>query len=247
MAVNAQYNIARPGSLPVRIAEHQRRKMFDRFCQTMAISGPDTLLDVGATSDRDYDHSNYLEAWWPHKAGITSVGIDDAGFLEHQYPGLRFVRADGCQLPFADAAFDFVDSSAVLEHLGTRQRQTQFVGELWRVARRGIFLTTPNRWFPIEFHTLLPLLHWLPRHWHRRALTALGQSFFAAEANLHLVSSADLRAIAIAAGIGWFRIETAALLGLPTNLLLIAGKDEPITVTVRDQNRIGAAALEAVR
>jgi hypothetical protein len=29
------------------------------------------------------------------------------------------------------------------------------------VARRGFF-TTPNRWFPIELHTKIPLLHYLP-------------------------------------------------------------------------------------
>jgi hypothetical protein len=23
-------------------------------------------------------------------------------------------------------------------------------------------VTTPNRWFPLEVHTLLPLVHWLP-------------------------------------------------------------------------------------
>jgi len=31
-----------------------------------------------------------------------------------------------------------------------------------RVGRAG-FVTTPNRWFPIETHCKLPVLHWLPR------------------------------------------------------------------------------------
>ena len=25
-----------------------------------------------------------------------------------------------------------------------------------------MFVTTPNRWFPLEVHTLLPFVHWLP-------------------------------------------------------------------------------------
>ena len=33
--------------------------------------------------------------------------------------------------------------------------------ELCRVARR-VFVTTPNRWFPLDPHTLLPFAHWLP-------------------------------------------------------------------------------------
>ena len=27
---------------------------------------------------------------------------------------------------------------------------------------RRFFITTPNRWFPVELHTCLPLVHWLP-------------------------------------------------------------------------------------
>ena len=26
----------------------------------------------------------------------------------------------------------------------------------------SVFVTTPNRWFPLEVHTLLPFVHWLP-------------------------------------------------------------------------------------
>jgi hypothetical protein len=44
------------------------------------------------------------------------------------------------------------------------------VAECARVARKGFCLTTPNRWFPVEFHTQLPLLHWLPKAWFRLIL-----------------------------------------------------------------------------
>ena len=44
---------------------------------------------------------------------------------------------------------------------GGRDGQRRFVHELCRVAKR-VFVTTPNRWFPIEVHTLRPFVHWLP-------------------------------------------------------------------------------------
>ena len=59
---NAQYNVAAPGSLPVRIAAHQRRKMFARFMQDTEVAATERILDVGVTSDRSYEASNYLEA-----------------------------------------------------------------------------------------------------------------------------------------------------------------------------------------
>ena len=45
--------------------------------------------------------------------------------------------------------------------MGGRARQRQFVSEALRVGRRA-FITTPNRRFPVEVHTRLPLVHWLP-------------------------------------------------------------------------------------
>jgi len=224
LGVNAQYCVAAPDSLPVRIAGYQRRKMFERFGGAMGPTEADSIVDVGATSDRSYDHSNYLEAWHPHKHRVTAVGVDDAGFLESVYPGMRFVKADGRDLPFRDGEFDYAHSSAVLEHVGSAEQQVRFLRELWRVARKGIFVTTPNRWFPVEFHTTLPLVHWLPAGLHRPIFRALGRGFFADEANLNLLSPGTLAKAARAAGIPKFRIESVSLGGWPTNLLLVAKK-----------------------
>jgi methyltransferase family protein len=226
MTADPAYGLAPPGSLPTRIAKHQRRRMLARFLRATKIAPQDSILDVGVTSDRSHSHSNYLEAWYPHRERITATGVEDAAFLEQEFPGVRFVRADGLRLPFGDASFDFVHASAVIEHVGSRERQAAFLRELWRVARKGLFVTTPDRWFPIEVHTVLPLLHYLPPPLFRRILTALGREFFADEANLNLLSRRSLAAAARAAAIERFRIESVALLGWPSNLLLIANKGD---------------------
>jgi hypothetical protein len=222
MKVNAQYNVSAPESLPIRIAGGARRRMFEMFMRAFAPGEADTILDVGVTNDRSYDHSNYLELLYPHKHRLTALGIDDASFLETVYPGVRFVRGDGRRLPFADRSFDFVHSSAVIEHVGSRADQAQLLAEFVRVARKGVFATTPNRWFPIEFHTVLPLVHWLPAPWFRSILRMRGLDFLAEERNLNLLGRRDLMAAAVAAGMTRPRVECIRLFGWPSNLLLIS-------------------------
>lgn len=221
---NAQYNVAAPDSLALRATMHMRRKMFRRFLFDLAPSETESILDVGATSDQSYESSNYLETWYPHKSRITATGIDDASHLERLYPGVRFVPGDGRSLPFGDGEFDIVHSAAVLEHVGSRDEQLRFITELWRVARRGVFFTTPNRWFPIEVHTSIPLLHWLPVDAYRGLLRRMGHAFFADERNLNLLGRRDLMELCRRAGIPGTRIASVRLMGWPSNLIVAAVK-----------------------
>jgi Methyltransferase domain len=218
---NRQYNVAAPDSLPVRIATWQRWKMYARFVEDCGVTSHDSILDLGVTSDRTYASSNYLEAWHPHKERITAAGIDDASFLEAQYPGVRFVYANGLNLPFPDRSFDVVHSSAVLEHVGAALSQAAYVSECIRVARKAVFLTTPNRWFPVEFHTLLPVVHWLPKRSFRWLLRHVGMDFFADEGNLNLLSRRELEGLATERDGFDFRVSSVALFGWPSNLLLV--------------------------
>jgi ubiquinone/menaquinone biosynthesis C-methylase UbiE len=139
---------------------------------------------------------------------------------------MRFVVADGCDLPFEDDSFDYVHSSAVLEHVGSRERQARMLAESARVARKGVWHTTPNRWYPVELHTQLPFLHWLPPVRFRAFLRVLGHAELAREENLNLMTTRDLETACTPIN-GWhFAIRGHRLLGLSSNLLL-AGWPEP--------------------
>lgn len=149
-----------------------------------------TILDVGATCDKRPE-CNFFEKLYPYPHMITAVGTEDASFLEKDYPGLKFLRINGISLPFKNKSFDIVVCFATVEHVGSRKHQQEFIHELCRIGRICC-ITTPNRWYPIEFHSILPFVHWLPHSWFRTILRLFGKDFFAKEENLNLLSEKEL-------------------------------------------------------
>jgi hypothetical protein len=122
------------------------------------------VLDLGVT-DAAFGagtSDNFFEARYPWPERITAVGHTELDRFTAAFPRVRVVRADGRELPFADGEFDLGFSNAVVENVGGgREGQRRFVLELCRVARR-VFVATPNRLFPLDPHSLLPVVHWLP-------------------------------------------------------------------------------------
>jgi hypothetical protein len=119
----------------------------------------DRILDVGV-SDVVNDGANVLERSYPHQNNITACGLGDGAAFKAAYPATRYMRIEpNVALPFADGSFEIATSNAVLEHVGSPANQEFFVRELCRVAKRT-YITVPNRYFPVEHHTALPLLHY---------------------------------------------------------------------------------------
>ncbi|HEX4679215.1 MAG TPA: methyltransferase domain-containing protein [Gaiellaceae bacterium] len=155
-----------------RVSMRSRERKLQLFLDLLQPGPETTVVDVGVT-DAPFgagSTDNFFEALYPWPEQITGVGHTELDRFAAAFPQVRAVRADGRDLPFGDAAFDVGFSNAVVEHVaGGRGGQQQFVHELCRVARR-VFVTTPNRRFPLEVHTLLPFVHWLPKGPRERLL-----------------------------------------------------------------------------
>jgi SAM-dependent methyltransferase len=176
-----------------------RRRKLRLFLDELRPTSATTVLDVGVDEvgfgeeggQSGCGTHNFFEEHYPWRDRITALGLHDGTGLRHRYPAIAYVEGDACALPFADKSFDVVFSNAVIEHVGDIDRQRLFVAEALRVGRR-VFLTTPNRWFPIEVHTMLPLVHWLPRGASDRAYDLAGKGW--AREN-HLLGSGDLQGL----------------------------------------------------
>ena len=145
-------------------------------------------------------------------AGIGTESLVERGLAEYTevvclvYPpvsadvlGLATVRGDARALPFADNAFDYVVSNAVIEHVGGVAGARLMLREAERVARVGWIHTTPNRRFPMETHTGVPVLHWLPTSMRERAFDRIGIEF--PDESYHLYTSRSLRKLGVPVGV----------------------------------------------
>lgn len=179
------------------VSLRSRRRKLQLFLEELHPTSATTILDVGVDEvgfgaeggQSGCGTHNFFEEHYPWQERITALGLHDGTTFRRRHPEIAYLQGDACALPFADRSFDVVFSNAVIEHVGDLGRQRLFVSEALRVGRR-VFLTTPNRWFPIEVHTRLPLVHWLPKGATDRVYALTGQGW--ARDN-HLLGSSDLR------------------------------------------------------
>ena len=169
-----------------------RSQRFDWFMKRFSPTDKTTVLDVGVTS-ASAGTSNFFAINYPFPQMLTAVGIEDKPAICNQR-NIKFVQADGCDLPFEDNQFDIVHSNAVIEHVGNANRQAKFIYELCRVAKK-VYISTPNANSPLETHTLIPFAHWLPRETCWTIYRALGREYYADINRLNLISPNQLRSL----------------------------------------------------
>ena len=159
------------------LARRARERRHSLFRSVMNPLADETILDVGCGTEG-------LARFEPD-AEIT--GLD--AVERPAYPGRRFVRGDARALPFEDGAFAIAYSNSLIEHLHPGDRP-RFAEQVSRVADR-YWVQTPNRFFPIEPHVLLPGFQFLPEP-ARKRLWGLGMPSTPYE-SIELLGAAELR------------------------------------------------------
>lgn len=116
----------------------------------------------------------------PENVYIADIDADAVERGHLRYGFTPVVIPESGQLPFEDLFFDIVYCSSVIEHVTVpkaevwklrsgsefcrraQAAQREFAKEMERLGR-AYFVQTPNRWFPLESHSWLPFLGYLPR------------------------------------------------------------------------------------
>lgn len=151
----------RPG-LRARVASalsaRARKKRLELFIEQMEPKAGERILDLGC------GRAGWLNDLDP---SIEVIGVDREPSLPgYDGPNRSYRQGDALDLPFADGEFDIAFSNSVIEHLDPGDWE-RFASEIQRVSKR-FFVQTPNKWFPIEPHVLLPGYQFLPEAAQRR-------------------------------------------------------------------------------
>ena len=207
-----------------KITINARNEFFRIFKENTKYSISKSIIDIGTTPSLDAEQNILLDRTKKNQ-NITCLSNQNCKILSKKYPNIkRFITIDGKSTKLPNNSFDIVHSNATIEHVGSRANQVLFIKECLRISKKKVFIQTPNRFYPLDFHTTLPLIHWLPKNIHRKILKIIGLNFYASEKNLNLLSENDIISMCKELDIKNFKIVKYNLLFLPSNLIFIITK-----------------------
>ncbi len=118
---------------------------------------PLKILDVGGSQTFWVNAGYHTQA----DVEITILNLEKSST---DYEHFKSVAGDATNLSqFTENEFDIAFSNSVIEHLHTWENQIKMASEICRVGKKH-FVQTPNKYFIIEPHYLLPFFQFLPKN-----------------------------------------------------------------------------------
>ena len=207
-----------------KITLNARNQFFNLFLVNNNYSENKSVIDIGSTPSLEKEQNTFLQKV-KDNPNVTCLSNQDCKILQKKYKNIKkVIIGDAKNTMLENNSFDIVHSNATIEHIGSFEEQVLFVKEMFRISKESIFIQTPNRFYPIDFHTILPFVHWLPNKIHRKILKFLKLDFYAEEKNLNLLDIRELKKICEILKITKYKILKYKLFFLTSNLILVAYK-----------------------
>ena len=162
-----------------RLTRRLKRRRVELFVRALNLGSDDLILDLGS------EDGSYLGTYYPYPGNIVLADILEgpmkAGVERYGLKDYIVVPEDG-PIPASNREYDAVWCNSVVEHVTVRrselpflttaefreradQHQRRFAREIARVGRR-YFVQTPYLHFPIESHSWIPCVQYLPHQQH---------------------------------------------------------------------------------
>ena len=131
-----------------------RKKRFILFNNLIStVSKPYRILDVGG-------RQIFWELMDFNLSGEVEIDLYNIENTEVSLPNLKHILGDVRDMKrFRDNEYDIVFSNSLIEHVGDFESQKKVAKEIRRIGKR-YFVQTPNLYFPIEPHFVLPFFQY---------------------------------------------------------------------------------------
>jgi hypothetical protein len=146
-------NVLTGGSDPRSLSSKMRRRRFAALLTAFPTLADMAVVDLGGRP------ATWLQAPVRPRR-VVCVNIEPHTSTE---PWLETVVADACdpQLASQLGSFDLAYSNSTIEHVGGHVQRLSFARTIQALAP-CYWVQTPNRYFPVEPHAVLPMFQFLP-------------------------------------------------------------------------------------
>lgn len=157
-----------------------REKRASKFRNCFSINENTKILDLGSETGSNINSALQGTSFKPQNIYIADIDLSLIEKGANQYGFVPVPIGESEQLPFEDGFFDIVYCSSVIEHVTVPKeqvwslysgkkfkeksfkRQKEFASEIKRLGKQ-YFVQTPYKYFPLESHSWIPFIAWLPR------------------------------------------------------------------------------------
>ena len=203
-----------------RIILKKRKEMADVINKYYEAEDLKNALDIGTTNDRKHSHSNYLIRSLKNIKEFKSISDQEINSTFFIKSLTKSILENFSNEEINQYSSDLVFSNATIEHVGSTTNQLKMISNIIKFTKKNFVLTAPNRYHPIDFHTQIPLIHWLPKKIHRKILSLIGLKFYSKEENLNLLSKTDLINLLNNFDTIQYEIRYINLLGFKSNYII---------------------------
>ena len=208
-----------------KITQNKRDEILKVISNYLKNDVLEDVLDVGTTEDVESHASNYIIKNLKDFKIYKSISDQEISTSFFKKKLKKSITVDFSSDELNEFKSDLVISNATIEHVGSFENQIKMCQNIISLSKKYFIVITPNRFHPIDFHTKIPFLHWLPKKIHRLLLSLLGFKLLSKEKNLNLLSYNDLFLIMKKLNHDNFTIKSINFLLFKSNLILIGNKN----------------------
>jgi len=139
---------------------HEMSEIINKYISNQSI---EHALDIGTTDDDGFESSNYLIKNLRNIEIYRSISDQKINSKFFSKTLTKSITDNFSHEEIENYSSDLVISNATIEHVGDKNSQIKMTENIIKLSKKIFVITTPNRFYPFDFHTKIPLIHWLPK------------------------------------------------------------------------------------